>query len=89
MPGLGLGIHIFVPTVHGRFKTWMTGTSPVIGRFFDRQFVDGSFDKGCEEIYSGGGLLARMQTGRVQHYLRLLAVAFVVLAAILIWSSRP
>jgi NADH-quinone oxidoreductase subunit L len=57
-------------------------------RFFDRQFVDGGFDKGCEEIYSGGGLLARMQTGRVQHYLRLLAVAVVALAAILIWSSR-
>ena len=57
-------------------------------RFFDQQFVDGGFDKGCEEIYTGGGLLARMQTGRVQHYLRLLAVAVVVLAAILIWSSR-
>ncbi len=57
-------------------------------RFFDRQFVDGGFDKGCEEIYTGGGLLARVQTGRVQHYLRLLAVAVVVLAAILIWSSR-
>ncbi len=57
-------------------------------RFFDQQFVDGGFDKGCEEIYSGGGVLARIQTGRVQHYLRLLAVAVVVLAAILIWSSR-
>jgi len=57
-------------------------------RFFDQQFVDGGFDKGCEEIYSGGGLLASTQTGRVQHYLRLLAVAVVVLAAILIWSSR-
>ncbi len=56
-------------------------------RFFDQQFVDGGFDKACEEIYSGGGLLARVQTGRVQHYLRLLAVAVVVLAAILIWSS--
>jgi NADH-quinone oxidoreductase subunit L len=56
-------------------------------RFFDTQFVDGSFDKGCEEIYTGGGLLARVQTGRVQHYLRLLALAVVVLAAILIWSS--
>ena len=37
---------------------------------------------------SGGGLLARVQTGRVQTYLRLLALAVVVLAAILIWSSR-
>ena len=57
-------------------------------RFFDQQFVDGGFDKGCEEIYTGGGLLARVQNGLVQHYLRLLAVAVVVLSAILIWSSR-
>ena len=38
-----------------------------------RSLVDGSFDKGCEELYSGGGLLARVQNGRVQTYLRLLA----------------
>ncbi len=25
--------------------------------------VDGGFDKGCEEMASGGGLLARVQTG--------------------------
>ena len=47
-----------------------------------------AFDKGCEELSYGGGLLARVQTGRVQTYLRLLALAVVVLAAILIWSSR-
>ena len=58
-------------------------------RFLDTQWVDGSFDKGCEELASGGGLLARVQNGRVQTYLRLLAAAVVVLAAILIWSSRP
>ena len=57
-------------------------------RFFDNEWVDGSFDKGCEELYSAGGLLARVQSGRVQTYLRLLAIAVVVLAAILIWSSR-
>jgi NADH-quinone oxidoreductase subunit L len=58
-------------------------------RFFDNKWVNGSFDKGCEELYSGGGLLARMQSGRTQTYLRLLAVAVVVLAVILIWSNRP
>jgi NADH-quinone oxidoreductase subunit L len=57
-------------------------------RFFDTQFVDGGFDKGCEELYSSGGLLAKVQNGRAQTYLRLLAVAVVVLAAILIWSAR-
>jgi NADH-quinone oxidoreductase subunit L len=59
-----------------------------MNRFLDANIVDGGFDKGCEELASGGGLLARMQTGRVQTYLRVLALAVVVLAAILIWSSR-
>ena len=59
-------------------------------RLFDQHWVDGSFDKGCEELSVGGGLLARMQTGRVQTYLRLLSlgVAVLTLAMILIWSGR-
>jgi NADH-quinone oxidoreductase subunit L len=59
-----------------------------MNRFLDTNVVDGSFDKGCEELATGGGLLARVQSGRVQTYLRLLALAVVALAAILIWSSR-
>jgi NADH-quinone oxidoreductase subunit L len=50
--------------------------------------VDGGFDKGCDELSVGGGLLARIQTGRVQTYLRILALAVVVLVAILFWSNR-
>ena len=68
--------------------TWTFGLLAHFNRFFDNEWVDGGFDKGCEELYSSGGLLARMQSGRVQTYLRLLAIAVVVLAAILIWSSR-
>jgi NADH-quinone oxidoreductase subunit L len=59
-----------------------------LNRFLDTNVVDGSFDKGCEELATGGGLASRIENGRVQIYLRLLAVAVVVLAAILIWSSR-
>jgi NADH-quinone oxidoreductase subunit L len=58
-------------------------------RFFDATFVNGGFDKTCDELATGGGLLARVQSGRVQGYLRILAGAVVALAAILIWSSRP
>jgi NADH-quinone oxidoreductase subunit L len=50
--------------------------------------VDGSFDSGCGGLAGGGGLLARVQSGRVQSYLRLLALGVVVLVVILIWSSR-
>jgi NADH-quinone oxidoreductase subunit L len=59
-----------------------------LNRFLDSNVVDGSFDKGCDELSVGGGLLARVQTGRVQTYLRILALAVVALAVILIWSVR-
>jgi NADH-quinone oxidoreductase subunit L len=68
--------------------TWLFGQWAKFNRFFDENFVNGGFDKGCEELEIGGGLLARVQSGRVQTYLRLLALAVVVLAAILIWSAR-
>jgi NADH-quinone oxidoreductase subunit L len=65
------------------FRGWA-----LLNRFLDTNVVDGSFDKGCEELSVGGGLLSRVQTGRVQTYLRLLALAVVALVAFLIWSSR-
>jgi NADH-quinone oxidoreductase subunit L len=64
------------------------GLCAQLNRFLDANVVDGGFDKGCEELSASGGLLARAQTGRVQTYLRILALAIVALAAILIWSSR-
>jgi NADH-quinone oxidoreductase subunit L len=59
-----------------------------VNRLLDTHVVDGTFDKGCEELSTGGGLLSRIQNGQIQAYLRWLALAVVVLAAILIWSSR-
>jgi NADH-quinone oxidoreductase subunit L len=59
-----------------------------LNRLLDANVVDGTFDKGCEELSTSGGLLSRMQNGQVQAYLRWLALGVVVLAAILIWSSR-
>jgi NADH-quinone oxidoreductase subunit L len=73
-----------VAGVAGCFGLWAQ-----LNRFLDTNVVDGSFDKGCEELGVGGGLLSRVQTGRVQTYLRILALSVVALAAILIWSSRP
>ena len=55
----------------------------------DVNWVDGGFDKTCEEISEGGGLLASIESGRVQNYLRILAVGVVALVVILFWSSRP
>ena len=68
--------------------TWLIGGGAQLSRLTDVYWVNGGFDKGCEELANSGGLLARVQSGKVQTYLRLLALAVVVLAAILIWSSR-
>jgi NADH-quinone oxidoreductase subunit L len=73
-----------VAGVAGLFGLWAR-----LSRFLDTNVVDGGFDKSCEELSVGGGLLARAQTGRVQTYLRILALAVAALAAILIGSSRP
>jgi NADH-quinone oxidoreductase subunit L len=67
---------------------WAFGLWAQLNRFLDANVVDSSFDKGCEELSTGGGLLSRVQSGRVQSYLRLLAIGIIALAAILIWSSR-
>jgi NADH-quinone oxidoreductase subunit L len=67
---------------------WLTKKGAELNRFLDTNVVDGGFDKGCEELNTGGGLLSRVENGRVQSYLRLLALGFVLLVAFLIWSSR-
>jgi NADH-quinone oxidoreductase subunit L len=42
----------------GGFGLWAQ-----LNRFLDTNVVDGSFDKGCEELSTGGGLLSQVQTG--------------------------
>jgi NADH-quinone oxidoreductase subunit L len=69
--------------------TWMFGLFARFDRFLDANVVDGTFDKGCEELSTSGGLLASIQSGLVQNYLRILALAVVALVLILFWSSRP
>jgi NADH-quinone oxidoreductase subunit L len=67
---------------------WLFREGAQLSRLFDLNWVDGGFDKGCEELANSGGLMSRIESGRVQIYLRLLALAVVLLTAILIWSSR-
>jgi NADH-quinone oxidoreductase subunit L len=68
---------------------WLFRLGARFNRFFDESWINGGFDKGCEELSGGGGLLSSLESGRVQIYLRILAAGMVVLAAILFWSVRP
>ena len=68
---------------------WIFGLWARINRFLDETVINGGFDKGCEEISTGGGMLSNIESGRTQNYLRYLAVGMIVLVAILLWSARP
>jgi NADH-quinone oxidoreductase subunit L len=48
----------------------------------DSQWIDGTFDKGCEELVTGGGALAWLQAGRTPGYLRTLTMGVLVLAGL-------
>jgi len=54
----------------------------------DKFVVNGGFDEGCREVARGGRLFSRLQNGRVQTYLSVLAAALVVLAVLLLWGRR-
>jgi NADH-quinone oxidoreductase subunit L len=50
----------------------------------DRWVVNKGFDEGSATVATGGRLLARLQDGRIQHYLRLAAGAAALLALLLL-----
>ena len=54
----------------------------------DRWVVNKGFDEGCSGVADGGRLLARLQDGRIQNYLRLLAAAVAALAFFLLLGHR-
>jgi NADH-quinone oxidoreductase subunit L len=53
-----------------------------VNKAVDSQWIDGGFDKGCEELVTGGGMLAWLQAGRAPSYMRMLAVGVLILAGL-------
>jgi proton-translocating NADH-quinone oxidoreductase chain L len=54
----------------------------------DAYVVNTAFDEGCRGLTRGGKLTSRLQSGRVQSYLRLIGLGLTVLVLILIWGCR-
>ncbi|MGB6133033.1 MAG: NADH-quinone oxidoreductase subunit L [Acidobacteriaceae bacterium] len=71
-----------------RLVEWLTLGLSWLDFGVDKVVVNGGFDLGCREVSLGGRLFSRLQNGRVQNYLRVIAAALVVLAVILLWGSR-
>ncbi len=59
-----------------------------LARSTDTYLVNTSFDEGCHTVTTSGKLLARLQSGRTQSYLRMVGIAFAALVLVLIWSAR-
>jgi len=48
-------------------------------QWIDNFFINGGFDAGCDGIREGGGLLRRIQNGRIQTYLLILSLGCIAL----------
>jgi NADH-quinone oxidoreductase subunit L len=60
-----------------------------VARWVDELFVNLGFDTGCAGLGAGGRGFSKVQAGRAQRYLALLAVGTAVLVVTLIWGLRP
>ncbi len=54
----------------------------------DTAVINTGFDSGCDSVSRGGWLVTRIQSGRVQSYLRVLGIALVALVLFLFWSQK-
>ena len=62
---------------------WVTwGISQVVRWVGDEFFINGGFDTGCESLRLGGKTLAKLQSGRVQNYFRVLSLGAAILLLI-------
>jgi NADH-quinone oxidoreductase subunit L len=59
-----------------------------VDNFLDAGVINTSFDSGCESVSRGGELLAFLQTGRIQTYLRVLGFALVALVILMLWGAK-
>ena len=59
-----------------------------LNRVIDEYVVNPGFDHGCRGVSQTGGLLSRLQDGKVQNYLRVIGVGLVILMLFLLWGCR-
>jgi NADH-quinone oxidoreductase subunit L len=59
-----------------------------LSRAIDDNMVNGGFDEGCGGVRGGASFFARLQTGHLQTYLRVIGAAMVVLVLLMLWGCR-
>jgi NADH-quinone oxidoreductase subunit L len=59
-----------------------------VSRTMDEFVVNLGFDGGCKGVSRGGRWISHLQNGQIQSYLRVIGVALVALALILLWGCH-
>jgi NADH-quinone oxidoreductase subunit L len=59
-----------------------------IDNFLDAGVINSGFDSGCQTVSRGGQVLALLQAGRVQTYLRIIGCALIALVVFLLWGAK-
>jgi len=59
-----------------------------LDNFLDTHVVNSGFDEGCESVSRSGHILSRLQGGRVQGYLKIIAGALIVFTILLLWKAK-
>jgi NADH-quinone oxidoreductase subunit L len=59
-----------------------------LDNFIDTGVINSAFDSGCGSASRGGQLLALVQGGRIQTYLRIIGCALVALVIFLLWGAK-
>ena len=67
---------------------WMVTGFAWIDSSLDVYVVNTGFDEGCEGFVQGGRLMSRLQSGRVQNYLRVLGIALIAFVLFLFWGRK-
>jgi NADH-quinone oxidoreductase subunit L len=58
-----------------------------LDNFLDTHVVNAGFDEGCQTVSRSGRLLALLQAGRIQNYLKIVAAALILFTAFLLWRA--
>jgi NADH-quinone oxidoreductase subunit L len=59
-----------------------------LDNFIDTYLVNGTFDAGTQTVSLSGRLLALLQGGRIQSYLRIVGLAFIAMVVLLLWRAK-
>ena len=76
----------FFATASGAFALCTAGFG-WLSRLFDNFVIDLGFDRTCRGLSNAAGAGSKIQDGRIQNYLRTIALAVVVLVLVLAWGG--